>query len=339
MPANKKTQEYVKNELPYKLLMSVYHDSRASLREIGKELDISYHVISSSLRELEERYELIYTLDLDETKLGFTEGILITIKFGIKPSTDFIKEKIKKDFFIQSAYLAEGDFDLLLYIVGVDTADFQQWQWQFRVSLSKYKPTLKLANVSSQTLGFFPLRSDLIKETTLLSKSEKAVLVMLNDNSRVKLRDIVMKLKITPDRVVYIIKKLKKMGIIKRFTALVQNPSKRIFYAYCVSLIPVEEHSKLIIDMAHAMLKEDLRETVNDYAIVANTNGGYDAFYLCAFKNGEDLSKRGPEMLRTAWMAEDPKIDRAVLTDIIVGKWPFHLEEYKQYKAEIAHSK
>jgi DNA-binding Lrp family transcriptional regulator len=335
MPASKKKQEYVKNELPYRLLVSVYEDSRASLRGIGKRLGVSYHVVKSALRELEGRYDIRYTLEIDETELGFTEGIIVTIKFGIKPGTDFIKETVRKDFFIQSAYLAEGDFDLLLYVVGVDNPDFQGWQWNFRVKLSRYKPTMKFANINTQTLGFFPIRSELVKETAELSKSEKAVLVALNENSRVRLTEMAKRLRITPDRAVYIIKKLRKMGIIKRFSALTQNPNKRIFYAYGVSLIPVEGHKALAAAMAKEILKEDLHETVNDYSVVANANGGYDAFFICAFKNGEDLSKRGPEMLRTTWIAEDPKIDRAMLTDIIVGKWPFHLEDYKQYR-EIA---
>lgn len=33
-----------------------------------------------------------------------------------------------------------------------------------------------------------------------------------------------------------------------------------------------------------------------------------------------------------ACAAEDPRIDQAMLTDIIVGKWPFHLEDYDQYR-------
>jgi len=339
MPAARKTQEYVKNELPYKLLMSIYENSRASLREIGKKLNISYHVVHAVLKDLESRYQIVYTLDLDEGKLGFAEGRLITIKFGIKPSIDIIKQTIKKEFFIQDAYLAEGDFDLLLYVVGVDPRDFQRWQWNLRVALNKYRPELKFSSVSLRFLGVLPLRNDLIKESKVLSDSEKVVLTMLNDDSRIKLSHIVKKLKITPDRATYIIKKLCAMGIIKKFTSLVQNPDKRIFYAYCVSLMPSEKHTELIKALANEMIKEDMHETVNDYALAINTNGDYDMVHLCAFKNGEDLSRRGPELLRSLWTDEEPKIEKAMLTDVVVGKWPFHLEAYDIYRKEVALSK
>ena len=202
----------------------------------------------------------------------------------------------------------------------------------FGSELSKYKPTMKFANINSQTLGFFPLRNELIRETTVLSKSEKAVLVKLNGNSRIKLSGDGKEAQDNPGSGRVHNQEAQKMGIIKRFTALTQDPNKRIFYAYGVSLIPIEGHSALRLALARSILEEDLHETVNDYALVANANGGYDAFYICAFKNGEDLSKRGPELLREKWLAEDPKIDRAMLTDIIVGKWPFHLEDYDQYR-------
>ncbi len=332
MPAKRKTQNYVKNDLPYALLMSLYEDSRASLRGLGKRFKISYHVINSVLEELEDKYDIKYTLELDETRLGFVEGKIITIKFGIKPGIDFIKERIRKDFFIQDAYLAEGDFDLLLYVVGVEPKDFQKWQWTLRMGLSKYKPALKFSNVSSRIMGFFPIKSSLIKESEELSKGERAVLMLLNDNSRMRLSDIAKRLKMSPDKVVYLIKKLKEMGAIKRFTALTQNPDKRILYAYGAYMIPTEEHIELAITMAKEIVNEDLHETVNDYAVTADMNGNYDFFAVCAFKNGETLSRRGAEFAREVWLREDPVIDKALLTDIIVGKWPFHLENYGAYR-------
>jgi DNA-binding Lrp family transcriptional regulator len=332
MPAKRKTQEYVKNELPYALLMSLYEDSRASLRGLGKRFRISYHVVNSVLEELEGRYDIKYTLELDETKLGFAEGKIITIRFGIKPGIDFIKERIRKDFFIQDAYLAEGDFDLLLYVVGVEPTDFQKWQWTLRVSLSRYKPVLKFSNVSTRIIGFFPIKSSLIRESKELSKGERAVLALLNDNSRMRLSEIAKRLRMSPDKVVYLIKKLREMGAIKRFTALTQNPDKRILYAYGSYVIPTEGHKELAIAMAKEIVNEDFHETVNDYAITADMNGNYDFFAICAFKNGETLSRRGPEFMGGAWLKEDPVIDKALLTDIIVGKWPFHLENYSAYR-------
>lgn len=332
MPAKEETKEYVEKELPYRLLMKLYKNSRASLRELGKELNISYHVIHSVLKNLEKKYDIIYTLELDETKLGFTEGRIITVKFGNKPNIDHLKEMLQKDIFVQAAFLAEGDFDLLLYVVGLAQRDFQSWQWNLRVMLSEYKPTLKSASISGSTVGFLPLRNELIKECTVLSNTEKNILISLNENSRLKISAICKKLKTTPNRTIYIIKKLKKLGFIKKFSCLTQRSDKKIIVAYGTLLIPIKEHMELAVKFANELLKEDLHEPINDYVLDISTNGSWDMFRMCAFNDGEVLLKRGPDLLNTLWAKEEPKTEKAILTGVIVGKWPFHLEKYEAFE-------
>ena len=209
MPALLQTQEYVKNELPYEILMSLYKNSRASLRELGRDLGISYHTINTTLKELEKKYKIEYTLEIDASRLGFTESRIITIKFGTMPDINYLKTRITKDIFIQNAYLAEGEFDLLLHIVGIGEKDFQSWQWSLRMDLSNYKPSFKFCTVSDWMVGFLPLREELIRQTSVLSKTEINVLVLLNLDSRIRIKEISKKLRLPPSRIVYIIKKLR----------------------------------------------------------------------------------------------------------------------------------
>ncbi len=338
MPASKKTQEFIEKELPYKILMKMYENSRASLRQLGADLHISYHVVHSLLNQLQDRYQLAYTLEIGETELGFTEGKIITVKFKTRPSVDFLKEKLKKDIFVQDAFLAEGDFDILLYVVGLNPKDFQAWQWNLRTSLSEYKPNTRFANVNSKSIGFLPLRSELLNEATTLSNTERQILALLNDDSRMKIQDIAKKTKTSWNKVIYIMKKLKERKIITKFTTLTQNPDKRLFSAYGVYLTPTSAHLDLANAFAKELLNEDFKEIVSDYSLDANTSGDYDVFYICSFSGGEVLSKRGPDRLQTLWQTEEPKIEKAILTDVLVGKWPFHLEEYAFAKKIISTS-
>lgn len=332
MPASKETREYVEKELPYKILMHEYRNSRSSLRELGKSLGISYHVVQSVLKQLEVRHQIKYTLELDEAKLGFAEGRIITIRFGIKPGIDFIKERIGRDIFIQDAYLTEGDFDLLLYAVGLSQADFQRWQWNLRVSLSSFKPTLKFASVSGKVVGFLPLRNALIRESEVLSTTEKDILEMLNDNSRARLSEMTKKLKISPNRVVYVIKKLQKMGIIKRFSALSQTSDKKTIAAFGISLMPTSAHVNLVNRFASELLKEELHESANDYCLIVDSNGYYDAFDICLFENGESLLKKGSELILNSFAEEEIRLEKAIITGVLVGQLPLHLENYYKYK-------
>ena len=104
---------------------------------------------------------------------------------------------------------------------------------------------------------------------------------------------------------VYIIKKLKKIWHNKAVHGADAEPEQEDLDAYGVSLIPVEGAQGAVDRHGQAILDEDLHETVNDVSIVANAERW---FYFCAFNNGEDLSKRA----REKWLAEDPRIDRAM---------------------------
>jgi DNA-binding Lrp family transcriptional regulator len=312
--------------------MALYENSRVSFRELGRKLNISHNTIATVIKNCQEKYSLVYTLELSEQALGFSEGRLITIKFEKIPDIGLLKEKFQKDSFVQDAYLASGDFDLLLYVVGLTAQDFQSWQFNLRKNFHDYGPLLKTSTVSYHTVGFFPLRNEIIMESAVLNNTDKRILALLNGDSRMKLKELIKKGNTTQMRVIYTVKKLKEKGIIRRFSALTQNPEKKLFLAYGALLTPIKEHSKLSLSLAAEYIKENLHEVTNECCLVVDANGAYDTFYICTFENGEMMAKRGPSLLKTLWAEENPKIESALLTGIIVGKWPFHLEEYRTYK-------
>ncbi|MDE1854740.1 MAG: Lrp/AsnC family transcriptional regulator [Candidatus Micrarchaeota archaeon] len=332
MRASRESKEYVEKELPYKLLLEMYKDSRRSLKELGRGLHISYHTVSKTLSQLEEKYKLNYTLDIDTGKLGFSEGRIITIKFNERPSVELLKQRFQKDVFVQDAYLAEGDFDLLLYVIGLSSKEFVSWQWKLRIELRKYEPSFKTSTADQNIIGFLPIKNALIEASENLSDTEKKVLCALNDNSRIKLKELVQKSKTTQMRVIYVLKKFKTEGVIKKFAALTQNPSKRIFLAYTAYLNPGGNHDKLMFSFGEELLKENKQEVTSDYVLVIDAVGAHDLLYVCTFENGEKLSERGPDLLKTILTDESPKIEKAILTDVITGKWPFHLDDYNFYQ-------
>ena len=334
MPASLGLQNYIKNELPYKILMHIYEDSRAPLRAIGRQVGISHYTISTVLKELESKYDIFYTLELDPHALGFHSGKLITIKFGIIPDIEMLKRLLKKDVFVQDAYLASGDFDIVMYVVGLTPEDFQQWQFKLRIELGEFRPKFNVSDVNMYMDGFFPLKSELIEKSVQLSNVEKRVLVLLNENSRIKMKELVKKSRVSPVSIFYIMKKLKEKGIVKRYSALTQSPSKRLLVAYSVRLMPVKEHTALSINLSKAILAEDYHEATNDYCTAINANGVIDLFYICSFKDGEALSKRGPSLIQKVLEKENPVLEQSILTGLIAGKWPFHLDNHRKRSSE-----
>ncbi|MGC8585980.1 MAG: winged helix-turn-helix transcriptional regulator [Candidatus Micrarchaeia archaeon] len=336
MTKSRAVADYIEKELPYQLLMRLNDNSRLSLRKLGRELNISYHVIAAKLKELEEKYKLFYTLDIDTDKLGFAEGRLITIKFEKMPDIDFIKGLFAKDIFVQDAYLAQGDFDLVMYVVGLSQKDFQNWQFNLRIKLKEYNPTLKVSNLNYLSIGFFPINNELLKQNKILSNSEKRVLMLLNDNSRMKLSNIVEKTHLSQMKVLYIIKKLRKIGIINRFTTIVQNPDKRIYSAFGTYIYPSPNWFDLTLKFEEELLREDLHTYSNDYSLIATVNGSYDLFCICTFKSGELLTERGSPLIQKLWSDEKPKIENALLIDLLKGLWPFSLNRYKNAEKDVS---
>jgi DNA-binding Lrp family transcriptional regulator len=333
MPASKIKQEYVKNELKYKLLFEIYKNSRLSLRDLAKASGVSHHVVKSILKKLEEEYKIVYTLELDEEKLGFAKGKLITIKFGIKPELEEIKSIFLNDVFVQDLYLAEGDFDLLIYVSGLSEEEFKVWQWIIRMKLGKYKPLFRLSTVSKNYIGFMPLKNKAISIAPNLTEFEKKVLMLLNENSRAKISEIAAKTK-TKDlsKIIYVIKKMTSLGVIKRFTALTQKPGKSVVSAYGCILSPLENHKEYSYKFFNEVINEKQGQVISDYNYVVDTVGYFDVFYICAFEKGEELNQRGPEMFRKIFADEQPIVEKTMLTDVLIGLWPFHLDNFEEWK-------
>jgi DNA-binding Lrp family transcriptional regulator len=320
-----------KIEAPYRILMSLYKDSRVTVKRLSEELELPRHRIAKILGDLERTRKIAYTLQIDESKLGFSEGRIVTIKFGAAPDMEMIRKRLEKDIAVQDAYLAIGDFDLLIYAVGMSHKDYLNWQWHMRVDFGEYKPVLKSASADSYHVGFFPLRTRLIEKSSVLSDLERRILVNLNKNSRIRMKDLIRRCRSTQMRVIYALKKLEEREIIRRFSGLVQETDKRIILAYTESVIPIKDRAHIQLAFYDAVSNENYNEASNDYCVFADTSGAYDGLFLCTFENSDALYKKGPASNERIFAEESPKIEKAALTDVIVGKWPFHLENYSEW--------
>lgn len=322
-------KSFVKDELPYLLLAELYRDCRQSARELGTKFGVSYHTIAKTLVKLDQKYGLVYTLKMDEQKLGFTVGKLITIKFKQKPVKEMLMKSLINSVYVQNAYLSNGDFDLLLYVVGLSPEAFCVWTITLEAQLSDYGVRARISDRDNYSFGFFPLRNNLLDLSPALSKPEKTVLKLLNENARMRLKDLVKKSKMTQMQVVYTIKKLRKEGVIVSFSALTQRPEKSIFIAYFYTMAWYRKnHVELYLNFWKELLKQDFREVTSDYCLEADVHGAYKKIDICTFKDGEHLSKYGPELRQRSYAPEGPLVRSASLTHALIGKWPFHLDHY-----------
>jgi DNA-binding Lrp family transcriptional regulator len=340
MSASSYQRKRIEEKLPHELLKELYLNSRVSIKELERKLGISHHTLSKCLKECEEKYNLKYTLDVDTNLLGFSEPRIIAIKFQERvPDIALLKKVLGKDPFVQNAYLATGDFDLIIHIVGMDYVKYKHWEFAFRVGLSFYKPRVKTVTLNDMVEGFMPVKSTLITRAKVerINKVEKLILTKLLDNSRIRLGELAAATGVSKMRVIYAINKLVEKGIIKGFRMCVQNPDKRIFLFYAEVIIPNENHHKMsLLPFLYKVIgSKSEGQVTSDYSVVCDTTGYFDAVYFCNFKDGVCLNETGPEFLKKAWHNEYPYVEQCMLTELITGMWPFNTNSYVKWRCEM----
>lgn len=341
MTASNSERERIKEKLPHELLRLLYLNSRMSVKQLSKELDISYHTVSKYLKLCEEKYSLHYTIDVNTHMLGFSEARLLGVKFERVPDIKLLKKHFENDPLVQNVYLGSGDFNLLIHVIGTEPIKYDVWQYKFRLEFCHYKPRVKECALSVFDEGFMPIRNKLIKESKNINESEKKILIELILNSRLRLKDLSKRTKLSQMRVIYKVKKLQALGIIKSFTVCVQNPDKRLFIFYGGAIIPNEfHHPTLLLKVLEKIInEEDIRNTTTDYSVVCDSTGHYDFVGFCNFKDGTACLERGPEYMKKVWESEYPIIDQCILTDLIIGKWPFNSNNYVEWQKAIEKEK
>ncbi len=319
-----------KEEILGRISRELYINSRVPVSTLARTLGISHQTVSKYIRELEEKYMLKYTLDIDFSKLGFSEHRIIAIKLDMIPDKEKLIERIKSYPFVQNAYLGKGDFDVIIHTLAPQNKNYTGWEYTMRIELNRYKPKIESGTIDNFVEGFLPINKNMIKINDKLTKNEKIILSLLIENSRISLKELVKQSKLTQMKVIYNIQKLKNDGIIKNFTTIIQRPDKNFFLFFGVSIVPNEKHHDNFLKpfMSNIILEEDKSNITADYSVIAGSFGHFDSIFFTCFRNGDLMYRRGPQLISKLWKEEYPRVGICMLTDILIGDWPFNSNRY-----------
>lgn len=335
MSATSAQRKRIGKTLPHELLRMLYLDSRVPMKQLGGKLGFSGNTAARYLSMYGRRYGIRCTIDVDMGLLGFSESRIVAIRFENKvPEIGLLKRVLEKEPFVQNAYVATGDFHLVLHVVASDHLEYNRWLYRMRFGFSRYKPRVMVSTLDGIVEGFLPARPALIGKSGRLSSPERKLLCRLIEDSRTRVKDLAKVAGISEMGVIYTISKLKERGVIRGFTSCIQNPEKRLFLFYMVNLIPNEDHHpKALLRFLDRIIDEENPEDVtNDYALVCETSGSSDILFFCNFRDGITMSRRGPDFLKEAWKSESPAASQCILTDVIVGMWPFSKNGYVNWE-------
>jgi DNA-binding Lrp family transcriptional regulator len=315
------------------ILSKLSFDSRATITELTKSTGLSRVTISKLLDKLEKKLGIKYTLEIDETKLAGSERHLIVIKFSNKPQEGFLREFFKNDEYAQEVYMLEGDFDLFIYARTGDPVNYIKWETYIASELAEYRPVLSPSEFVVAHFGYWPLDNrwiDDIKESTKLDKTDKKMLALLNRNSRISIQDMSEQIKIEKGTVRYRLLRLRKSGILKRFTIAVQNAPQPYQVIHFSNYKFNNNINERMLELRKRYLNADDKELplLSTWQIVAPISGSFRSFGLSLYDNKDDVAS-SIDMHKSIFRKDNIEIKHAKITKVIKGLLPFRNLEIK----------
>lgn len=327
------------------LLRELSNDSRSTVTLLAKKLRCSRNTVVSNIKALEKEFGLKYTVQLNKEAVGLIQNRMFVIRFGQKPKMDDLKELVD-DPFIQFAAYTEGDFDMIVVrkvpanMVYSSGEKYVHWGITIGVKLSKYEPHVEFVTPILTHVGFTPILNETINSLDLstygMDKTDKDIIMLLNENSRISYKQISRKLKMSVETVRYRFRALEKMKVIKSFTVLLTKPPTQynmaFFVNYNVTSGILERFRKT---RDYYMEAEGKLPLINTLQYLALTSGSNLFYGIACFEDEETAVNTIKEAHLDPEGKKDQTMIHAKIVNILKGYLPIRNVDLSKEFADI----
>jgi DNA-binding Lrp family transcriptional regulator len=307
------------------ILRELSKDSRISLSSIAKLTGCSYVTVGKIINKLTEKFDIKFVLELDLTKLGFLQRHLLMVKFSRKPPEEWLEAIFKRDKNVHAAYLADGQFDLVIFAAESNPINYALWESVLKQELSDYGAVLSSSDLAYFSFGYMAVDHSFIDDITVpMKKNEKLLLNLLNENSRISYSELARQLKLTEPTIRYKTFNLVKKGIIRRFTIAVQKPPQEYtigFFERWASTRKFEERAAL--SRKYRMDFDQGIPILTTFQMSAPLTGSYGNFIMGLFDNKKDALENSIEKQKEIYRAENYEVKYAKIIRPLKGIFPF----------------
>jgi Lrp/AsnC family transcriptional regulator for asnA, asnC and gidA len=264
-----------------KIISELILDCRQSDIALSKKIGLNRRTTSKRIKALEKKGIIkSYTILIDYPRLGYKMHFLFWIKAD-PPLFKYIMEEIEKYERIHRVSIVTGDFDLVV------AGSFENQKQLDTFLMNKLWKTQGIKSIKSDLiLNYYfkkePIYDSKRKRPVKITDLEKKIMNQLRQNARMTNEDIANALKVPRHKVVYQLNRLVKLGIIRRFTIVVD---------YWKLGLPILTYIHLSVDpkKLNEALKKILTLKKIDWVNEGTSTVG---FYLRgAFKNRAELRK------------------------------------------------
>jgi DNA-binding Lrp family transcriptional regulator len=198
------------------------------------------------------------------------------------------------------------------------------WESLLPGKLGDYGVNIYPSELMNTNFGYFPIASATITRFAKgVDDTDKALLALLADDSRISLSKLSRSLKISRNTLYYRLFALKK-EIIKRFTLSVNEPPFGYILAYVVNYrFNKTSHNRSINMMEYYKSYDDGLPFLNTFQLLAPMSGSHRFFGMGLFSNRADAVKNAIIAHKNIFNQENPEIKYARVTGIVKGTLPF----------------
>ena len=318
--------------LTRRLVRLISENSRASILELSKKLEVSRRTVRERLYKVEKELGINYTVEFDESVLKLTNPHLILATFAKKPDWNEVSRLLASSHIPQFASSIKGKYGLLIYANATTSGEYVHWDKSMQMMLSKYGVSWHTSEVAHKQLGFFPIRNELIDRLDM-SPAHKNMLKLLNDNSRITFSEISKTSGMHFNTVAYNFNKLVNSGIIKRFTISISPPSKLIRMSLFSKYVLTDKFEEDAARMRKAYVSSGTEYPIfNRYQMCAQLVGSYDFFNMGIFDSYEVAYKHAITDFRSTMKRQSATCDYGQVDNLLLGRWPIRsIDSKKEY--------
>ena len=314
------------------ILRDLCMDSRVTITELAEKYTVSRHVVKERIEALEREFALRYTIEPNYMALGFTEMHLLRMKFNKKPKPADLASIFAKSRVAQLVFTAKGDFDGVIFAVAKSPMEYSQWETALYGALSKYGANVVQSETNIFHLGFIPLDDKAI-EASNLEPIYKKMLGIINDNSRISIRDLSKEMGVSEALTRYYFRELDKLKLIKRYTTVVTKSPMKYNIVYFGNNYIVKPGIQPTVDRERrTMYWKQLPEfpVISEYPISLSASGGDRFFTWANYNDYEEGLKLSIKAHVAAYREDEPKMALATVENVIKGFPPIRNIDQKE---------
>jgi DNA-binding Lrp family transcriptional regulator len=309
--------------LSREILRELCTNSRVTITELADKYKVSRHAVKERITALEREFGILYTIEPNYIKFGFSALHVVRLKFSKMPKPAEAAQILSNSRIAQFAAITKGDFNMIVFAVAKNSVEYSQWEAALDLSFGKYGISVAQSEVNAPHLGFVPIDETAI-EASSIDPIYKKMISVLNKNSRISIRDLSKQMDSSEALTRYYFRELSKTKLVKRYTAVLTKSPLKYDILYFANYIVKSGIEKRIDNERRTMYWKPVQEfpVISEFQIMWGISGADRSFTWASYNNYEEGLEKSVKAHLSAYRIDEAKVIKATVENVVKGHIP-----------------